>query len=66
MEKLSELLQGHWKRINSVATDTCATMLAVWKILDRNPRLFQARALFVPCDSHGLQVLFANTRGVAY
>lgn len=60
MQKLDDLLRGDWNRINSFATDTCSTMLAVWKILSRDERLLNARCLFVPCDSHGLQLLIGD------
>jgi hypothetical protein len=46
---------GQWWRVNSLATDTCDTMRAVWEILRRNSDT--RHLLFVPCDSHGLQLL---------
>ena len=52
--------------INSVATDTCSTMRSFWTKLGVNPRY--KLSFFVPCDSHGLQLLirdnFAECNGI--
>jgi hypothetical protein len=45
-------------RLNSVATDTCSTMRCLWRILSTKPRF--KSAFFVPCDSHGLQLLIKD------
>jgi len=66
MGKLGELIQGDWDRINSFATDTCSTMLLLWRILAANQRLQLSKALFVPCDSHGLQLLIKDVLGIPY
>ena len=44
--------------INSTATDTCGTMRKLWRAL-RGDRRFK-HALFVPCDSHGIQLLIKD------
>jgi hypothetical protein len=44
-----------WWRANSLATDTCNTMRAV---LQHDPDT--QHLLFVPCDSHGLQLLIKD------
>ena len=44
--------------INSVSTDTCSTMRSMWIRLRSKPR-FQ-RTFFIPCDSHGLQLLIKD------
>jgi Protein of unknown function (DUF 659)/hAT family C-terminal dimerisation region len=45
-------------RLNSVATDTCSTMRCLWRILSTKPRF--KSSFFVPCDSHGLQLLIKD------
>jgi hypothetical protein len=54
---LETLTGGNWRKINSVATDTCSIMRAVWDIMAIDPRMLQAKTLFIPCDAHGLQLL---------
>lgn len=44
--------------INSVGTDTCNTMRDSWNKMERNHRT--KHVLFVPCDSHGLQLLMKD------
>jgi hypothetical protein len=45
-------------RVSSLTTDTCATMRATWTGLEYTKQL--AHALFIPCDSHGLQLLMKD------
>ena len=46
-----------WK-MNSLATDTCATMRSLWTHIQKTPEL---RHVFcVPCDSHGIQLLIKD------
>ena len=66
MAKLGELIKGDWGRINSFATDTCSTMLLLWRILAADQRLQLSKALFVPCDSHGLQLLIKDVLGIPH
>ena len=47
-----------WWRVNSLVTDTCSTVCAVWKVLQDGPDT--QHLLFVPCDSHGLQLLIKD------
>lgn len=56
--KLLELTNGRLDLINSIATDTCPTMLAVWVTLARFPDL--KHCFFIPCDSHGMQLLIKD------
>lgn len=58
MEKLATLVGEQWWRINSMATDTCNTMRAVWRTLAADNRT--QHVFFVPCDSHGLQLLIKD------
>jgi Protein of unknown function (DUF 659) len=44
--------------INSLTTDTCATMRSLWEKLRARDRF--KRSLFVPCDSHGIQLLIKD------
>ena len=41
-------------------------MLLLWRILAANQRLQLSKALFVPCDSHGLQLLIKDVLGIPY
>lgn len=47
-----------WHRINSVGTDTCNTMRDSWNRMARDPRA--RHVFFIPCDSHGLQLLMKD------
>lgn len=45
-------------RMNSLATDTCATMRSLWAKIQATPQL---RHVFcVPCDSHGIQLFLKD------
>jgi len=66
MTRLGALIKGDWGRINSFATDTCSTMLLLWRILAADERLQLSKALFVPCDSHGLQLLIKDVLGIPH
>jgi hypothetical protein len=46
------------KRMSSLSTDTCATMQKTWTGLEKHPLL--KHLFFVPCDSHGLQLLIKD------
>jgi hypothetical protein len=54
-EKIVALSNDNLLRVNSIATDTCATMSAVWGITRKDVDL--KHVLFVPCDAHGLQLV---------
>jgi hypothetical protein len=45
-------------RISSLTTDTCATMRNTWTGLEQLELL--SHVLFIPCDSHGLQLLIKD------
>jgi len=66
MNKKDSLLYGDWERINSFATDTCSTMLSIWKLLENDERLWKSWSLMVPCDSHGLQLLIGDILSILY
>jgi hypothetical protein len=42
MERMGQSVQGNYARINSVATDTCSDMRAVWRKIKAEPRIFFA------------------------
>src|SRR6266496_4874924 len=52
---LQLLSNSDLNRINSISTDTCPTMFAMHDILRESPEL--RHVFFIPCDSHGLQLL---------
>ena len=41
-----------------MTTDTCATMRLFWELAEKTKEL--AHVIFVPCDSHGLQLLIKD------
>ena len=45
-------------RINSIANDTCKTMRGMWKEVQKFEDL--KHCLFIPCDSHGIQLLVGD------
>jgi hypothetical protein len=55
---LHNLCGGDYLRINSFSTDTCATMRRWWRLAKATPEL--SHCLFIPCDSHGLQLLIKD------
>jgi len=52
---LQNLSNNNISRINSIATDMCATMLKTWEILHGFPDL--KRIFCIPCDLHGTQLI---------
>lgn len=55
---LFRLCHGDFNKINSIATDTCNTMLLVWELFQALPEF--KHCFFVPCDSHGIQLLIKD------
>jgi hypothetical protein len=55
---LIEITEGDLSMINSLATDTCNTMKATWGKLGEEDKLKDC--FFVPCDSHGIQLLIKD------
>jgi len=49
---------GNTQRIGSMTSDTCATMRNFWALAEAEPSL--SHVIFVPCDSHGLQLLMKD------
>lgn len=45
-------------RVNCIGTDTCSTMKAMWSEIRKFPEM--RHVFFVPCDSHGLQLLLGD------
>lgn len=62
LKKIDQLTRSNFKKVNSVATDTCSLERAVWDILGSDTRL--QHAFFIPCDSHGLQLLIKDLLGL--
>ena len=52
------LSNGDLSRINSIITDTCALMFAMWLEMQRFVEF--KHCLFIPCDSHGIQLLIKD------
>ena len=47
-----------FKRVNSLATDTCSTMRSLWELIHKDEDL--QHVFTVPCDSHGLRLLIKD------
>ena len=62
--QLIEITCHDLSRVNSLATDTCATMRKIWRVLGHQESL--RRVFFVPCDSHGLQLLIKDILGLPW
>ena len=52
---MNDISKGNLSRINSLSTDTCDTMLKTHWLLQQYSEL--KHVFFIPCDSHGLQLL---------
>jgi hypothetical protein len=61
LQKELKFDQDTWTNINSISTDTCSTMRKVWKSLLQKPEL--EHIFTIPCDSHGLQLIFKDLLG---
>jgi Protein of unknown function (DUF 659)/hAT family C-terminal dimerisation region len=57
-EHLKIISNGDLSRVNSIATDTCSTMLSAWEQLHESAEL--KHCFFIPCDSHGIQLLIKD------
>lgn len=57
-QHLIKLTNRNLQRISSPATDTCATMIAMWREIRTKPSL--RHILVIPCDSHGIQLLIQD------
>lgn len=57
-QHLIKLINNNLQRVNSLAIDTCPTMLAMWKEIRQKPSL--KHILVIPCDSHGIQLLIQD------
>jgi hypothetical protein len=47
-----------WWKVNSLTTDTCSVMRAVWNIFESDP--LTKHIFCIPCDAHGLQLLMGD------
>jgi hypothetical protein len=45
-------------RLNSLTTDTCSTMFCMWGEIEKFPDF--RHIFFIPCDSHGVQLLLKD------
>lgn len=70
-EKMTAAVQAEWmikeceeatnhqlERVNCIATDTCATMKLMWSHVEQHSKM--KHVFFVPCNSHGLQLLLGD------
>jgi len=55
---LITLTKGDIARINSIITDTCKLMFKMWLEIQKLDEF--KHVLFIPCDSHGLQLLIGD------
>src|SRR5436190_5942176 len=55
---LITLTKGDIVRINSIITDTCKLMFKMWLEIQKLDEF--KHVLFIPCDSHGLQLLIGD------
>ena len=63
-EQAAILTNQRPERLNSLITDTCATMRAVWNLMRKEPSL--KHVFHVPCQSHSLQLLVKDILGLAW
>ena len=61
-KNMHAISKGQPERINNLSTDTCDTMLSIHRRLAQYPEL--KHIFFIPCDSHGLQLLVKNILGL--
>lgn len=64
MPELEAITEGNLKRINSICTDTEATMRATHDLLQKQPVL--KHVIFSLCDSHGQQLLIKDILSLPY
>lgn len=53
-----QVTNGNLSKVSSITTDTCSTMRLLWKRLENQPDM--KHIFTVPCDSHGLQLIFKD------
>ena len=58
IEATKDITNGQLSKVTSITTDTCSTMRALWSRLEKNQDMQHVFA--VPCDSHGLQLIFKD------
>ena len=57
-QRLQHITKQRMRRVNSISTDTCDTMLKTARLLRALPSL--KHTFMVPCDPHGLQLLIQD------
>lgn len=62
--QMLQATEGKLWRVNSLTTDICNLMHALWKILKKNPRL--EHIFYAPCDSHGIQLLIKDILSIKW
>ena len=55
---LNQVANHNPDRINSITNDTGATMFSMWEEVEKFPEF--KHVFFIPCDSHGIQLLFKD------
>jgi Protein of unknown function (DUF 659) len=58
LDKLEQKIGFDLPPINCVMTDTCSTIRKFWNVLSKKSRF--EYSFFVPCDSHGIQLLIKD------
>src|SRR5579859_2016235 len=61
---LLKLSNNDSTQVNSVTMDTCRTMFNMWEQLENYDDL--KHCLFIPCDSHGIQLVFKDILNLPY
>lgn len=62
--QMTQTTEGKLWRVNSLTTDTCNLMHALWKSLKKDPRL--EHIFCAPCGSHGIQLLIKDIISVKW
>jgi hypothetical protein len=57
-QKLQEITKQRMKRVNSISTDTCETMMKTARLLQ--VLLSLSHTFMIPCDPHGIQLLIQD------
>ena|SRR5690348_9216306 len=62
--QLVEITRHDLSRVNSLVTDTCATIRKIWRVLGHQEGL--RHVFFVLCDSYRLQLLIKDILGLPW
>lgn len=55
---VGKFTKGDWAKVSGIATDTCAIIRKMWRVLESDLKL--KHVFMVPCDSHGIQLLIKD------